>query len=603
MVPNKRFGELLDEGLFSVAKRQRKTLAAVEKEVATELGYSEHTIQHWRRGNLPLSDEYIVRLAKFCVERGRLNPSWVKSFMIQAGYLEVDKLLTELFPEKFPLPQKKHVFICYARQSQPDERLAFDLARGLSREYSLFYDQVSVANADWVVRVQAELAYCDFFILLLSAQASVNEVVQFEVEKAVEIGMHPTGKPRMMVVRLSDWNLAGDALAKYLNGLEWTQWDNAQDTPRVLREIMSALQGKRLRRSMVAVSEAQSGREAQSAATLSFAVPGGAMAVDSPFYVHRETDQVAQDVISTPGITVVIKGPRQIGKSSLLNRLQSAARSVGKRVLLIDFQMLKSTIDNQDTFYRQFCKLLAYALEVDDRTEKYWQLPLANPFRCSEFVSQSLLKVVPEQLLLALDEVESLFSANYRGDFFSMLRAWHNRRAFDPVWKRLDLVLVTSTEPYLFIEDLNQSPFNVGEVIELMPFSRQQVDELNQRHRAPLDLVQINELHHLVAGHPYLIHRALYLLATKRISSAELFGQAGSLTGPFGDHLRSILLRLHARPTMVSAMQQIIQEGVCPNEMSYFRLNGAGLVLREGAQVYPSSPLYETFFRQVLNVR
>ena len=51
--------------------------------------------------------------------------------------------------------------------------------------------------------------------------------------------------------------------------------------------------------------------------------------------------------------------------------------------------------------------------------------------------------------------------------FFSMLRSWHNNRARGGDSTRLNLALVTSTEPYQFIADLNQSPFNVGQVVEL----------------------------------------------------------------------------------------------------------------------------------------
>ena len=84
-----------------------------------------------------------------------------------------------------------------------------------------------------------------------------------------------------------------------------------------------------------------------------------------------------------------------------------------------------------------------------------------------------------------MDEVESVFDSDFRSDFFSMLRSWHNNRAMTPIWKQLDLVLVTSTEPYQLIENLNQSPFNVGQVIELTDFPAEQVEDLNDRHGRP----------------------------------------------------------------------------------------------------------------------
>jgi hypothetical protein len=56
-----------------------------------------------------------------------------------------------------------------------------------------------------------------------------------------------------------------------------------------------------------------------------------------------------------------------------------------------------------------------------------------------------------------MDEVERMFASPFRSDFFSMLRSWHNNRARGGDWTRFNMALVTSTEPYQFIADLNQS--------------------------------------------------------------------------------------------------------------------------------------------------
>ena len=39
MTVNQRFGDLLTEGIISIAKRQRKTVAAVEREITQALGW------------------------------------------------------------------------------------------------------------------------------------------------------------------------------------------------------------------------------------------------------------------------------------------------------------------------------------------------------------------------------------------------------------------------------------------------------------------------------------------------------------------------------------------------------------------------------------
>jgi AAA-like domain len=212
-----------------------------------------------------------------------------------------------------------------------------------------------------------------------------------------------------------------------------------------------------------------------------------------------------------------------------------------------------------------------------------------------------LLKELDSPLVLAMDEVESIFETEFRSDFFGMLRSWHNSRATRPVWKQLDLALVTSTEPYQLIENLNQSPFNVGQVIELMDFDAEQVADLNRRHRAPLDTDMERQLMALLDGHPYLVRRALYLIASERISVADLFAKATDDRGPFGDHLRYHLFRLHDKPDLIQGLLQVLRHGTCQDERIFFRLRGAGLVRREGRAVLPRCRLYGDYFQEHLH--
>jgi predicted AAA+ superfamily ATPase len=57
----------------------------------------------------------------------------------------------------------------------------------------------------------------------------------------------------------------------------------------------------------------------------------------SPFYIERETDHEAmQALCEITGVTVTIKGPRQMGKSSLLNRLMAEGCGRGTRTAFVD---------------------------------------------------------------------------------------------------------------------------------------------------------------------------------------------------------------------------------------------------------------------------
>jgi hypothetical protein len=287
-----------------------------------------------------------------------------------------------------------------------------------------------------------------------------------------------------------------------------------------------------------------------------------------------------------------------MGKSSLLIRVIDAAVKAGKHVVFLDFQLFDRTVlADADRFFRQFCAWLSDELELEDRVDEYWSAPLGNSQRCTRYIGRYILKELDRPLTLAMDEVEVIFETNFRSDFFGMLRSWHNSRANTLAWRRLDLALVTSTEPYQLIENLNQSPFNVGQVIELADFTPEQVHDLNRRHGWPLTADIERQLMELLGGHPYLMRRALYLVTSGRVTVADLFANATSDRGPFGDHLRYHLFRLHDKKELVQGLLQVIRQNKCEDDRTFFRLRGAGLVRREGSATVPRCPLYAAYFR------
>jgi hypothetical protein len=325
---------------------------------------------------------------------------------------------------------------------------------------------------------------------------------------------------------------------------------------------------------------------------------------ESKFYVERGSDAIALKTIQQQGVTLTIKGPRQMGKSSLLMRAIDAAMKAGKQVAFLDFQLFdQEVLGSADTFYRQFCTGLTEQLGIPDRIAAYWQEGSGNIQRCTRYMQNHVLKEVDGPLVLAMDEVDRMFDAEYRSDFFSMLRNWHNNRALPMfrIWKQFDLALVTATEPYHLIANLNQSPFNVGEVILLTDFTPEQMSDLNQRHGSPLTPTQERQLMTLLNGHPYLVRRALYLIASQQLSVETLLEEATADSGPFGDHLRYHLFRIYDKQDLVQGLLQVIRDHTCPDERVARLLIAAGLVRREEQREVPRCQLYADYFRERLH--
>ncbi|OUL19915.1 AAA-like domain-containing protein [Nostoc sp. 106C] len=524
-------------------------------------------------------------------------------------------------PSPFPLPvrlseaeapspnsQPKRIFISYKRSVTPDEQVASQVHQALAQHHTVFIDQIITVGTRWAERIEAELHQADFLIVFLSEHSVHSEMVEAEIATANRLAKEQSGKPIILPVRLAYLEPFQYPLSAYLDGINWAIWRNAEDTPRLIAELMQAISGGELAIGEANKAELLQPRQASalpqpfaSAQPISLEMPEGTMDGESQFYVERACDVLALNAIQRQGVTITIKGPRQMGKSSLLIRTCNAAMNAGKRVAFLDFQLFdQSALTNADLFFRQFCTWLTDEIEMADRVAEYWNLPLGNSQRCTRYIGRYLLKEFGQPLVLAMDEVERAFDTEFRSDFFGMLRSWHNNRATTPIWKQLDLALVTSTEPYQLIDNLNQSPFNVGEVIDLEDFTAAQVADLNRRHSSLLNANEEQQLMTLLNGHPYLVRLALYLIASQRLTTTELFAKATADNGPFGNHLRNHLFRLHSKAELVPSMLQVIRHNSCDDERVFFRLRGAGLVRREGRTVIPRCQLYADYFRENL---
>jgi hypothetical protein len=328
--------------------------------------------------------------------------------------------------------------------------------------------------------------------------------------------------------------------------------------------------------------------------------PTGSLPLESRFYVVREADRQALRLIRSQGITLSITGSRQVGKSSLLARVCEAAGAVGKRVAFLDLQSWEQeALQDPAIFYPRFCLQLTLELGLPNRVADHWDVygSAGASYCCSAYVQDHLLGVLAQPLVIALDEVEMLIDSPFRSAFFGMLRSWHNARATKPAFKPLDLVLVSSTEPYQLIEDLNQSPFNVGENLKLQDFSEFEASLLNQSYGNPLTSQDLQHLWQLVQGHPYLTAQALYQVASQQTPIATLLQTASQDQGMFGGHLQYHRLRLEKRPGLLVGMEQIARgNGQQVAKEVAMRLEAAGLVRWEANQAVPRCELYRRYF-------
>jgi hypothetical protein len=501
------------------------------------------------------------------------------------------------------LRARAEIFMSYKRNVEPDRTVVENVANALrARGHSVFLDRHLKVGEEWAREIEEAVRRSDFLIVFLSRASSNSEMVTREVEIARDEAAKSDKGPRILPVRLSYTDPLPYPLSAWLDRVAYFLWRGEEDTDQLVQLLETKVAGASLPASPMAPAM-QPPHDSPPLYSATLQPPGGGLDVDDPWYVRRSSDDNALGTISQQGVTLVIKGSRQMGKTSLLLRTLSAAMQLGKRCVLVDFQLLGTeSLASSNVFFRNFARAILEGLDLGTHSLSSWDSGLADSQNLTRLMEREVLQVVEAPIVLGIDEADMLLETKFLYDFFGMLRSWHNRRA-DPLkkrlWKRLDLVLVTSTEPYLFIDRDHESPFNVGEVVPLSDFGIEQVQQLNVMHQNPLLPAEVDRIYDLLHGQPYLTRKAFYVVKTG-LTPDQLFAQAAQDGGPFGDHLRGYFLRLLNHPEVAAALKQVALGRGCTDRKLAYRLESAGLVKSEAGKVVPRCSLYGEYFRDRL---
>src|SRR4029079_654501 len=216
---------------------------------------------------------------------------------------------------------------------------------------------------------------------------------------------------------------------------------------------------------------------------------------------------------------ILVKGARQMGKTSLLRRALARIHERGGQVVRTDIQELNnSDLNTLEDFYIGLGNLFAAQLGLLELAGPSWDQSRSANNNFERLIRRWVLTGNSSHVFWGLDGVDRLFSTPFGGQVFGLFRAWYNKRALDPhgPWSKLTMAIPYSTEAHLFITDVNQSPFNVGTRLVLDDFTPPQLTELNERYGQPLKTeAHLTRFRKLFAGQPYLSRLGLHELATK----------------------------------------------------------------------------------------
>lgn len=328
--------------------------------------------------------------------------------------------------------------------------------------------------------------------------------------------------------------------------------------------------------------------------------PEGQVPLASPFYVERSPlEQVCQQEILKPRGSIRIKGLRQIGKTSLMARILAYANEQHYHTVRLSLNQADSRVFTSiDKFLWWFCANVTRQLELEPKLEQYWDQNIGSLVSCTIYFQEYLLEQVQYPMVLALDEVNQVFEyPAIARDCLALLRSWQGETKDVPVWQKLRLVLVTSTDADTSL-NLAQSRLNAGLAIQLPPFTREQVQDLSHRHGLHLSSEEVTQLMTLSGGFPYLVRLALYHIVYNHVNLEQVMQTATTEAGIYSDHLHRHWWTLQQYPELAAAYQQVVK-ATAPVElkqMQAFRLKSMGLVHLEGNRVRVSCELYRQYF-------
>jgi serine/threonine protein kinase len=500
---------------------------------------------------------------------------------------------TSRHPREIPTgePRSRYITILGHATGSANRQVALLLKEELKKNgWPAILDEQTSVNIVWARQLQSKAAEAEAVVVLLSSDSVQSEMMAYELELAREASCK-SGKPTLIPVRVQYSEALPPTISRFLPGTRSLHWENPADGQQLIEKIFEALKSP----AEWQVSESPK----------RFEPPWGAMPPDSTFYVVRPTDHDFRTAIAQGDSIVLIRGARQMGKTSLLARGLREARAREDLVVLTDFQDLSSSdFESVNHFYQALANSLALQLDLEVSAADVWDSRRSANANFDRFLRREVFDKFDGRIVWGLDEVDRLFICPFGTEVFGMFRSWHNKRALDPhgPWADLTLVIVYATEAHLFITDLNQSPFNVGTALSLEDFDRNQVADLNSRYGCPLqDERQLTAFYHLVNGHPFLVRRGLHELATRKIAFDQLQVQATRDQGIFGDHLRRILASLCKDEMLVKVVRTALDHAGPIDPDSFYRLRAAGVMTGETVlEARLRCQLYADFLRRHL---